>query len=92
MASNLGTTTIRRAKRGGNALQEFDRMPVELRMWLAAASLPWRPKSVQRAYERALRQTASKDEALKRLCQIESRLIAKDARLVWGEGYPISAR
>lgn len=36
---------------------EYDRLPADLRAWLAAAALPWSPRSVARAFALALAQT-----------------------------------
>ena len=37
---NLGQTRLRRRRRDGDAMAEFDRLPPPLRAWLAAAALP----------------------------------------------------
>lgn len=69
-------------------MQEYDRLPAELRKWLAAANLPWGAQSVRKAYESAMARTGSKDQALTELDALQARLLAKDAAKVWGEGYP----
>lgn len=69
-------------------MREFDRLPAELRAWLATAALPWRPGSAQRTFARALARTRDTACALRELDRIEARLIAKDVRKVWGEDHP----
>lgn len=72
-------------------MREFDRLPAELRTWLAAAVLPWRPRSVRRAYERALALTGDSAHALKALDRLQARLVAKDANVIWGGDHPVAA-
>lgn len=88
MNRNLGHTSLRRRPRRGDPMSDFDRLPFELRVWLASAVLPWRPSSVHRAYSRVLASTKDSARALDELNRIERRLIAKDARRVWGPEYP----
>jgi hypothetical protein len=72
-------------------MREFDRLPAELRLWLARAVLPWRPRSVRLAYERALTRTRDPARALQELDHLQERLVAQDARLVWGRHHPCAA-
>ena len=69
-------------------MREFDRLPPALRAWLARACLPWGPRSVLRAYRRALGQSGDAGRALQALDAIEARLIARDAARVWGDAHP----
>lgn len=69
-------------------MREFDRLPAELRAWLAAAVLPWRPRSVRKAYDRALSRCGDRILALSTLDAIEARLVAKDAHAIWGGDHP----
>ncbi len=57
MAGNRGRTSLKCRQRARDPMREYDRLPPELRAWLASAALPWRPRSVQRAYERAVART-----------------------------------
>ncbi|MDC0608158.1 DUF6525 family protein, partial [Amylibacter sp.] len=50
--NNLGRTSLKRKRRNENPLLDYDRLPRELRAWVANAELPWRPRSVLKAYER----------------------------------------
>lgn len=72
-------------------MREFDRLPEALRQWLASAVLPWRPRSVKRAYDKAILQTRDQISALRELDQLEARLVAKDVRMVWGVDHPSAA-
>ena len=73
-------------------MREYDRLPSELRCWLAGALLPWGPKSAKQAYARALSQTRDPEKALHKLSRIEARLIAKDIEKIWGAEHPYIAR
>ncbi|MEO1470581.1 MAG: DUF6525 family protein [Pseudomonadota bacterium] len=88
MASNRGATSLRLSRRGGDPMREFDRLPAALRAWLAGAALPWRPRSVRRAFERALARTGDEARALEMLERRQRRLVAADARRVWGADHP----
>ena len=48
MTQNLGETNLRRRRRVGNPMHEFDQLPKPLRKWLSKAILPWSPASVRR--------------------------------------------
>ncbi|MEM7238284.1 MAG: DUF6525 family protein [Pseudomonadota bacterium] len=91
MPSNRGKTILKRRRRSGNAMQAFDRLPPELRIWLASAALPWRPGSVLGTYGKALARTRNTDHALQALDRIQRRLMARDARKIWGEDHPEAA-
>ena len=88
MSPNRGKTSLKRKRRRGDPMQEYDRLPAELRTWVAAASLPWRPRSVLRTYRRALARTQDAATALQELDRVQDRLIAKDARKIWGREHP----
>ncbi|MCC5999429.1 MAG: hypothetical protein JJU19_01005 [Pararhodobacter sp.] len=67
----------------------FDRLPAELRAWLHQAALPWSAASALRLWRQALRDHAGDAQAARdRLSRIEARLIARDARRVWGPTHP----
>ena len=69
-------------------MREYDGLPRELRAWLASAELPWRPASARKSYERALAETGDIEGALQELDRLQERLVAKDAKKVWGEVHP----
>ncbi len=81
MGRNLGQTKLRKRRRTEDPMREFDRLPPILRAWVAQAALPWRPKSVWRAYTNALARTGDQKQALDELGRLEARQLAKDARL-----------
>jgi hypothetical protein len=85
---NRGQTSLRLRSRIEDPMREFDRLPAELRAWLASAALPWRPRSVRRAYEKALAETGDRRRALARLTDLQGRLVAQDAARVWGPEHP----
>ncbi len=88
MRGNRGQTGLRLKRRNEDPMREYDRLPAELRAWLAAAVLPWRPQSVRRAFERAVARTRDRARALEELDRLQDKLVAKDARQVWGQEYP----
>lgn len=88
MTANRGRTSLKAKRRNENPMQEFDRLPPELRIWVARAALPWRAKSVRQAYERAVARTQDPTLALAELDKLQARLVAKDAGQVWGPGHP----
>ena len=92
MPRNLGDTRLKRPPRRASAMQDFDRLPPDLRQWLCAADLPWSARSAQRAYAKALKRCHDRDAALRELDTLQHRLVAKDARKVWGKGHPASHR
>jgi hypothetical protein len=85
---NRGETSLRLRRRVEDPMREFDRLPAELRAWLASAALPWRPRSVRRAYEKALAETGDRRRALAHLTDLQGRLVAQDAARVWGPEHP----
>ena len=91
MACNRGNTTLKLKQRNEDPMRDFDRLPAELRAWLASAVLPWRPRSVRRAFDRAIARTKDKSRAIEELDRLQHRLVAKDARKVWGQGHPCAS-
>lgn len=88
MPRNLGQTALPRARRRGDPMRAFDALPPDLRNWLRAASLPWSPRSAERAYRKALERCGDQRLALRELDALQARLIARDAGRVWGAGHP----
>lgn len=88
MPRNIGRTTLTTKRRARPPMQEFDRLPAELRRWLAGALLPWRPRSVQTAFDRAMARTGSRQEALAELDRLQRRLVARDTAAIWGRDHP----
>ena len=92
MSRNLGATTLKRRRRPSNMMSEFDRLPAELRGWVATAMLPWRPQSVRRAYDKALKHTQDRSKALEELDRLQQRRMTHDARKLWGNDHPFVAK
>ena len=88
MSRNRGKTSLRCKRRSENPMAEYDRLPAELRHWLAGAVLPWRAQSVRRAFDSALARTGSRAEALKALDALQDRPVARDAQKIWGQAHP----
>ena len=78
MGTNLGQTRLRKRRRNEDPMREYDRLPPILRAWTAQAALPWRPRSVLRAYKNALAQTGDQGSALEALGRLEAAQLAKD--------------
>jgi hypothetical protein len=88
MPRNRGRTSLKRRRQSRDPMRDYDRLPVELRRWLAQAVLPWGTRSAMRAFERAMRRTGDVAQALAELDRVQQSLIAKDARQVWGDTHP----
>lgn len=69
-------------------MQDYDRLPPELRAWLSQAVLPWRPASVRKVFAHALAQTGDTARAIDRLDMAQRRLVARDAAGIWGPDHP----
>ena len=78
---NLGETKLRKHRRTSDPMKEFDRLPKLLREWLRGASLPWAPKSVYRAYNKALRQTGNSGLAIKKLEELQQQKLFIDQKI-----------
>ncbi|QDL93612.1 hypothetical protein FDP22_06515 [Paroceanicella profunda] len=77
---NAGASALPRRRRTTDPMAAFDRLPPDLRAWLAGAARPWSPRSAHRAWQRALRD-ARGDTATARaaLTALEARLLLRDA-------------
>ncbi|MEM8792484.1 MAG: DUF6525 family protein [Pseudomonadota bacterium] len=92
MRGGQARTSLKSRRRKEDPMREFDRLPPELRGWLASAILPWRPRSVLNAFARARATAPDIQHALEELDRIEMRLIARDAARIWGEHHPFAAK
>jgi hypothetical protein len=84
MKANLSSSLRRR----GSTMQDYDRLPPELRAWLAQAALPWSVRSVRKLWAQAKRRHPTADAALRHLTQLETRALHRDAPQVWGNPPP----
>lgn len=72
-------TSLRQRRRRGRPMELYDRLPPDLRRWLAGAALPWSPHSALRLWNRLHRETGGDTAAvLSRLDQTQARLLARD--------------
>ncbi|MCF2904074.1 DUF6525 family protein [Octadecabacter sp. CECT 8868] len=91
MRSNRGATTLKTKRRARNPMQDYDRLPPELRVWVSGALLPWRAATVRRAYDRALARSGDQDRALAELDRLQRKQVAKDVSRIWGSDHPEAA-
>ena len=78
MKQNIGETNLRRRKRVGNSMYEFDQLPEPLRKWLSKAILPWSPLSVRRVWHKSIRKGLSMQEILCVLDKTEESTMKKE--------------
>jgi hypothetical protein len=89
----MGNLVSPRARRcQGHPMDDHDRLPPVLRMWVAHAALPWSASSVRRLWVRALAETGCPQAALARLDRAEAATLARDAPRVWGAAHPAALR
>ena len=86
MSRNLPSPRAR--WRATDTMSAYDRLPPDLRAWLAGAALPWSAASVLRLWHRALRDTGCPQAARDRLAAAEQKTLAREAARVWGSAYP----
>jgi hypothetical protein len=86
MSGNL--TSPRARWRKTDPMAAYDRLPRDLRLWLAEAALPWSAASVLRLWRRAMRETGCAKAARDRLARAEAKTLAREAARVWGQCYP----
>jgi hypothetical protein len=86
MTVNLSSPRAR--WRRADPMAAYDRLPPDLRSWLAEAALPWSAASVHRLWQRALRETGCAKAARDRLARVEAKTLAREAAMVWGRSHP----
>ncbi len=79
--NNLGSTSLRLKRRADDPMAAYDRLPAELRLWLAEAKLPWSPRSAKAIWEKARRKGLSAEDALAQLARAEDKTLAADTVL-----------
>ncbi|MFV0243954.1 MAG: DUF6525 family protein [Qingshengfaniella sp.] len=82
-------STLKCRRRVSDPMAAYDRLPMDLRLWLAQAALPWSARSALNVWRRALR-VCDGDVAAARLYlqRIEQARLVRDVRRVWGEDHP----
>jgi hypothetical protein len=61
-------------------MRAYDRLPPDLRAWLADAARPWSPTSCLRLWSKALSEEGCPKRALDRLNRAEAAMLARDDR------------
>ena len=87
MRGNVNSSLRRRP----SCMAEFDRLPPDLRAWLAQAALPWSVPSVRKLWSQA-RRRHGETGALAYLSEVEARALARDARHIWNGAPPPQTR
>lgn len=83
------SSTLRRSSRHVSPMAAYDRLPSDLRLWLADAALPWSAQSVLPLWRKAMRACGGDPAAARhRLSRIERRKLSLDARRIWGATHP----
>ncbi len=90
-AGNLATTLPRGGC--GRPMAQYDRLPAELRLWLAGAALPWSAASALRLWRRALCEAGGDiSRARARLDRAEAQMLTREAAQIWGAAHPLAAQ
>ena len=84
---NLRQTKLKKKRKKGDPMHEFDCLPPLLRRWVRDADMPWSPISVKRVYMKALKKTGSSGIALAELDKIQGKRLSKETP--HGERYSI---
>lgn len=84
MSGNLGQNQLRKRRSPKDPMQVYDRLPREVRQWLAEAQMPWSPEACKRICLRAKRRGETMDDVLARLDRAERQTLAREqADRVW---------
>lgn len=75
---NLGDTSLRLRRRNRDPMRDFDRLPPELRRWVAQAALPWSPQSCLALWNKQKRRGLPAQQILSHLDQIEAARLSRD--------------
>lgn len=73
-------------------MKDYDRLPPDLRAWLAEAALPWSAQSALRLWQQHLRAARGDTRhARAALDRAEARAVARDAAQIWGPTHPAAS-
>ena len=75
---NRGATRLPARLREVDPMRAYDRLPPELREWVAHATRPWSPASCLRLWRKALSEEGCPERARERLTRAEAALLARD--------------
>jgi hypothetical protein len=78
MTGNLGATSLKKRRRTADTMAMYDALPKPLRIWLAAAALPWSPKSCKRIWDKSRQDGLDTNETLARLMRAEQKTLTRD--------------
>lgn len=88
-ASGNARSSLTRRRRADDPMAAYDRLPPELRRWLAQAALPWSPRSALRLWRKSLSLHAGDTAtALQHLSRVERERLGRDVRRIWGDAHP----
>lgn len=79
MRRNLGAVALRRRRRGGDRMRDFDALPHPLRRWMTQAKLPWSPASCLRIWRATRAQGGGAAEVLARLEAAQAATLEREA-------------
>ncbi|SIR14356.1 hypothetical protein SAMN05421641_12714 [Paracoccus thiocyanatus] len=80
MSGRRNLATRLRCRRSAQPMARYDRLPPDLRRWLAQAALPWSAAPALRLWRRALRETGGDALAARaRMDAAEARTLARDS-------------
>lgn len=93
MPAHLGNrnvrSTLKRRTQSCSPMSAYDRLPLDLRNWLAQAALPWSARSAYRLWRKLYRMyDGDIHEVRSELTRIERKRLSRDARQIWGEEHP----
>ncbi|MEP2530717.1 DUF6525 family protein [Shimia sp.] len=78
-------TSLRRKKRTGDPMAAYNRLPADLRAWLAYAALPWSLRSALRVWRSAIKANGDDTTAARLyLSQLEQKRLDQEAGKIWG--------
>lgn len=80
--NNRGSTGLRTRARRGNPMEIYDRLPGDLRQWMAGACLPWSPHSCLKIWRNARARGLPVQERLELLDRIEQATLKKTNSLL----------
>nr|WP_256368339.1 DUF6525 family protein [Mangrovicoccus sp. HB161399] len=72
----MGETGLRRRRRQGDPMRDYDALPAPVRKWLAGAARPWSPASCRRIWARHRKHGIA--AVLARLDRAEMSALARD--------------
>ena len=72
-------------------MADHDRLPPDLRRFMAEAAQPWSARSVLRLWRKGLAETGCRLRALERVRRAAEAPLRRDTRETWGPDHPAAA-